>query len=115
MYSRTKGHDEDDKGNNDDIFPEEDSQVFMTSYDEEHNDLDDFDPEDENLYDVEDCSNDVDVDTFTPSQAFLTNTIDDKEDYVHNKTELEYEEIDNDDTLMLDPEKATKNIELVTD
>ena len=35
-------NDKDDKGDNDEIPHEENSQVFLTSYDEEHNDLDDL-------------------------------------------------------------------------
>ena len=109
--------DEDDKGSDDDTFLGEDSQVFMMTYEEEQNDLDDFDPEDENLYDVEDCPNDVDVEVYTHSQAFLTNTIDDKDNRIKSNTELvqlENEEVD-EDTMMLEPEKVTKNSELVTD
>ena len=94
------------------------SQVLLTAYDEDHDDLDDFDPGDENLYDIEDSPNDVEVDLSTPSQALLTSTITDMEIQVNNKPELgpiEYEEVDNDDTLMIEPELANKNIEFFSE
>ena len=54
----------------------------------------------------------------TSSQALLTSTITDMKIQVNNKPELipiEYEEVDNDDTLMIEPELANKNIEFLSD
>jgi hypothetical protein len=42
-------HDKDSEGDDNDEIHGEDSQVFMTSYEEEHDCLNDFDPEDEDL------------------------------------------------------------------
>ena len=109
--------DKDDEGDDDDEFLVEDSQVFMPSYEEEQNDLDDFDPEDESLYEEEDSPNDVDVGADNTSQILLTNTIDDKNVSVNTNSELvqvEYEEVE-EDTMMLEPEEASKNSELITD
>ena len=55
----------------------DETQVFLTYYDNDHDDLEDFDPKDESLYDVEDSPNDVEVDILTSSHAFLTNSMGD--------------------------------------
>ena len=80
-------HDKEGEGVDKDEIQGEDSQVFMTSNEEEHDCYYDFDPEDEELYDIEDSPNDVDVVIDLP-QVLFTNTIGDRESKVKSNAEL---------------------------
>ena len=77
--------------------------------------MEDFDPGDSTLIDDKDCPNDVEVNSQVLHQAFLTSKDDDQNTQLRSKVKLlpiNYEEVDNDETLIIEPELATVNDEL---
>ena len=110
-------NDKDDVGDDKDEIQGDDSQVFMASYEEEHDYLDDFEPEDEDLYDIEDSPNEVDVGIDYLSQILFKNTMEDRESKVKSNAELvpiNLEEVE-ETALIQEPEEAIKNKEVISD
>ena len=92
-----------------------DAQTFFTTYDNDFEEFEDFDPDDSTLYDDKDFPNEVEVNNQVLHQAFLTSKEDDQNTQFRSKVELlplNYEEVDNDETLIIEPELATVNDEL---
>ena len=109
--------DKDSEDNDKNESQGDNSQVFMTSYEEEDDYLDDFDPEDEDFYEVEDAPNEVEIKMDDLSQVLFNNIDKTKENEFRSNTELmpiSYEEVE-EVPLILEPEKAMIDKEFISD